>query len=548
MLDKQLQHQNRPSNFILTELAPSPVNLTNLQTALSSYNSPDASALLEGFTNGFSINYSGPRQPRECKNSASIRQNISLAQQKIDKEVSAGRIAGPFKNRPLVNLQVSPIALLPKKNGGFRLIHNLSSPRDKSINDFIDPKLCSVQYTSFDEAVHMIQDLGANCSLVKVDLKDAFRLLPVKLSDIELLGFKFLDHYYVDKCLPMGCSISCSHFERFSTFIEHYIKSQMSNGQLIHYLDDFLGGDGDKAGCQSLLSCIVDCLEWLSVPLAEDKTEGPSEILVFLGLELDSRNMLVRVPKDKIIEVVDKIERILAAPKTKLKTMQSLIGSLNFCCRAIVPGRPFCRRLINSICGLTKPYHHLRVNKGIRLDLAMWLEFFKHYNGVSMFHDRFWVSNEDEQLYSDSAAAKGFGIYFKGHWAYAEWPKNWHDDRITDDITTLELFPILVALHIWGQDLAKKKLKFMCDNKAVVDIINSMTSKSDNVMVILRRITVLCLRNNIVVKACHVPGSKNVLCDALSRLQVDKFRHLAPNADPEPQLVPDYLWGIFSKE
>lgn len=65
-----------------------------------------------------------------------------------------------------------------------------------------------------------------------------------------------------------------------------------------------------------------------------------------------------------------------------------------------------------------------------------------------MFHDRFWVLNVDEKLYTDSADGKGFGIYFIGHWTCAEWPQLWHLNGITADITTLELFPIYVSLCI----------------------------------------------------------------------------------------------------
>ena len=99
-----------------------------------------------------------------------------------------------------------------------------------------------------------------------------------------------------------------------------------------------------------------------------------------------------------------KIDEILLRAKCTLKQMQSLIGSLNFACRAIIPGRPFCRRLINSTCGLTKPHHHLSIFAGMRKDLKLWLRFFKDFNGVSVFHDRFWTSNEDLQLFTDSAA------------------------------------------------------------------------------------------------------------------------------------------------
>ena len=41
------------------------------------------------------------------------------------------------------------------------------------------------QFTSFDEAVHMVQDLGQNCLLFKIDIRSAFRLLPVAAITID---------------------------------------------------------------------------------------------------------------------------------------------------------------------------------------------------------------------------------------------------------------------------------------------------------------------------------------------------------------------------
>lgn len=71
--------------------------------------------------------------------------------EKIDEEISLGRIAGPFDVEPLFNLRFSPIGVVAKKDGGWRFIHHLSYPADFSVNDFIDPEACSVHYTSFDE-------------------------------------------------------------------------------------------------------------------------------------------------------------------------------------------------------------------------------------------------------------------------------------------------------------------------------------------------------------------------------------------------------------
>ena len=170
---------------------------------------------MDGFLNGFPLHYDGPRLATESKNLKSILNLSNIVEHKINKEIIAERVAGPFESRPLFHLRVSPIGLVPKKTKGeFRLIHHLSYPKGTSVNDFIDSSVSSVHYTSFDEAVHMIQAMGRGCYLFKVDLKHAFCLLPVKHGDFDQLGFKFNGQYFIDKALPFGCSISCSTFEK----------------------------------------------------------------------------------------------------------------------------------------------------------------------------------------------------------------------------------------------------------------------------------------------------------------------------------------------
>lgn len=538
------------SKIDLFSLAKTPINLSNLNKELEGYDSQKAAAISMGFTCGFPLHYSGIRSPLDSKNLKSALDQPSVVREKIQAEIEAGRVAGPFLFRPMPNLRISPIGLVPKKESNqFRLIHHLSYPHGESLNDFIDHQLCSVQYTSFDEAVHMVQDLGPGCLLGKSDIKSAFRLLPVSPLEFDQLGFMFDGKYFFDKAMPFGCSIACQTWELFATFLEFAIARQSSVGRLIHYLDDYLfGGKKGTNHCAFIMSIFHEKMALLGVPISEDKTVGPTTSLCFLGLDIDSVEMVVRIPASKIEEIVQKINNILSQKKCTLKQMQSLIGSLNFACRAVVPGRPFCRRLINAICGLTKPHHHLRITAGMKEDLKLWLEFFTHFNGISVFHDRYWVSNEDIQLFTDSAggANLGFGAYLAGKWTCCKWPQSWVFQGLTDDITFLEMFPLLVSVHIWGEDLKNKKIIFRSDNLASVHIVNSMTSRNDRVMVILRSLTLHCLRLNIAIKSKHVSGSSNQIADALSRFEFQRFRELAPDADQDPTPVPSHLWNIFS--
>ena len=109
------------------------------------------------------------------------------------------------------NLWVSPLGVMPKNNSiEYRLIHHLPYPEAESVNGDIPQELCSVYYTSFDEAVCMVHRCGIGAELAKCDIKSAFGILPVHPQDFDLLGFYFQGSYYINRALSMGCSVSCT--------------------------------------------------------------------------------------------------------------------------------------------------------------------------------------------------------------------------------------------------------------------------------------------------------------------------------------------------
>lgn len=144
----------------------------------------------------------------------------NIVAEKLQKKVSRGRIAGPVSLPPFSNLQCSPIGIVPKKEiNEFRLIHHLFYPDGASIDDFIPNELCSVSVTTVDDAIKQIKKLG-KLLIAKTDIASAFRIQPIHPDDRELSGIQFNGAFYYDRCLPMGCSISCSSFKTFSTALQ----------------------------------------------------------------------------------------------------------------------------------------------------------------------------------------------------------------------------------------------------------------------------------------------------------------------------------------
>ena len=109
--------------------------------------------------------------------------------QKIDKEISSGRVRGPFLTSPIEPFICSLLALVPKQEtGSFRFTHNLSYPPDESVNSGIDRADSQVVYDSMNTIVSLVRHFSTNALMAKTGVINAFRLLLIHGDDTCLLG------------------------------------------------------------------------------------------------------------------------------------------------------------------------------------------------------------------------------------------------------------------------------------------------------------------------------------------------------------------------
>ena len=254
------------------------------------------SGIREGFRIGFDRNHTCKRATGNMNSAISNPQPVA---EFLRTKTQAGRVVGPLRDNPLVHS--SCFGVIPKQGqpNKWRLILDLSSLQNWSVNDGISPELCSMKYASVDSAVERILQLGRNTQLAKIDIEHAYRNIPIHPSDRRLLGMMWDRELYIDTVLPFGLRSAPKIFSAIADAAE-WIALHTGVSSLLHYLDDFLTmGRAELRECADNLDLLIHTCHRLGLPLKWQKLEGPSTVIVFLGIVLDTQRLEMRVPEER---------------------------------------------------------------------------------------------------------------------------------------------------------------------------------------------------------------------------------------------------------
>ena len=244
--------------------------------------------VLNGLRNGFRLGFNpdSPKLKSVKANCPSALRHASVIDNYLAKEVSLGRVYGPTSIPPINNLQVNRFGVIPKKDGGWRLILDLSFPFGHSVNDGINKDEFTLTYSKVSDAISLIIKAGRGALMGKVDIK----------SDRHLLGMFWQGGYYLDLALPFGLRSAPAIFNSLADLFHWCLVNNWNVLDLLHYLDDcFTLGPPLSDICASRLKAIDQAAAEIGIPLSPDKCVGPTTCLIFLGIELDSVSMTARL-------------------------------------------------------------------------------------------------------------------------------------------------------------------------------------------------------------------------------------------------------------
>jgi hypothetical protein len=436
---------------------------------------------------GANIGFSGPEVIRASRNLSSALEQPEFMDEAVSSLCAKSQVHGPFNAPPLSPFCCSPLGSVTRKRNPNkrRLINHLSWPRGLSVNDGIPDSEAFISYDMFERAVEDLIRSGPGSLMAKLDLKEAFRHVPIRPKDWHHMGFSWRRQFYYCIVLTFGLRSAPYIFNLFSEAL-HWIIERHVPAHLRHFLDDFFLLFPPALGS----SLPTRAVEWvmalgqnLGLCFQDSKTEWPTTQIEFLGLELDSISMEARLPADKLSYLKDLLSSWSSKRGTSLRDVQELCGFLQFASQVIPRSRPFIRRIIDFSMKFDSPFQRLHVPSGVRADLRWWTMFSSPWNGVRVLTDQ----RDQISIYTDASGSKGLGGYSGRAWFSARVPRRFRGR----DIQFKEIAAILHAILCWGDTWQGRHIIFHCDNQAVVAWLSSGTCRSPHSMRLVRLIPMM---------------------------------------------------------
>lgn len=181
-------------------------------------------------------------------------------------------------------------------------------------------------------------------------------------------------------------------------------------------------------------------------------------------------------------------------------------------------GRSFLRRLIDALPKEDNPNFHVKLSSAAREDISWWQFALQYFNGTARFPDDIPVPSFAYATDATPSAAAGF---MANDWFYVGW-KSDYPEMLQKHITCQELFAVLLSVQRWGGLFSGRHIIVRSDNKATVAAINKSTSKSPDMMSVIRQMFWISVACDLRLTAQYIPGVDNVMADRLSRLSEPK--------------------------
>lgn len=491
-------------------------------TLLSNYPEPSLpDAVLGIIQHGARLGYDGPLRGQTRKGVANHymdEEALAAVREGVARAVNCGYSRVAQGGEATIE---SPIGAVSKRDGGFRMINDLSWPRDArdgvtttaSVNDGIQYPEGTLRYTTIDRLLSKIVDSDSDDLWVwKVDLKDAFRHLPVAMTDVPLLGFNLDGVSYVDLALNFGGRSSPFLFNLVAEAL-HWILD--NNGlEADHFLDDFFGVCRSAQGF-AILRFVNAVCNFLGLTVSRPKCLTGQRVEV-LGILIDTPLRRAWLTEAKLLRIRWTVRDLLAARSARLPAVERIAGLLHDACHVCRVGRAFTRSFYDWLAahGASRSGHKdIALSRDVLDDLRWWNNLLKSWPGVALLQP----PQGYQEIWTDASLTGLGGVLGSQLSPLARFSVAVPDEERGGNIMTLEASAVLHALQLWGERLEDLHVTAHIDNQAVAEALVRGRIRHRSTQRVIRHIFTLVHNHRISLSIRWVPSAENAAADALSR-------------------------------
>ncbi|XP_065902073.1 uncharacterized protein [Dysidea avara] len=292
------------------------------------------------------------------------REQQSVLQEEVSKLREKGAVHPVQQSEAHI---ISPIFVVPKSGGGWRLIIDL-----RYLNSHIVPPHFKM------EGLYMLPSIiSQGWFMVKLDLKDAYLTIPVAQESWNLLTFQAGPPHNLMQfqCLPFGLCTAPFTFSKVTKPATQFLRQLGIH--LIIYLDDLLLAAPTKDQLLVDLSTAIWLLTSLGFLINIPKSiTAPTCHLEFLGFIVDTDNMVISLPAHKLHCIQKKASHLLSLDRIPMRTLACFIGTLVATKPAVWTGPLHYRALQDMKIRSLRQHPHYQgsvsLSKEARVDLQWW--------------------------------------------------------------------------------------------------------------------------------------------------------------------------------
>ena len=527
-------------------------------------------SLLEDVTNdikvGADLKVEGPYEPTVNKNAPSAYEQGQWVTDEVATAVKKKIVAGPFKKHEVPkNATINSIQTAPKPNGKVRIIENMSAPKGKGVNAFIDKKHYPSEMGGMPEILVALNHCGRGAKFAKCDWNAAYKHIAVALGMLRYQWFMWLAMYFVELCLVFGNVSSVGIYDRLARLMWLIVATLLSYPRflIIQHLDDLcIVGRGDDGKVEQFYYKYLEVCEYVGVSLqethevSEDKAFAPSTVGSMLGVWFDTVAWRWWISEEKVLRYANDFKEMLDQTETTQRRIWESVGKVLYVSQLIPESRYHTSELLKLNNFSDDGEEIVKLTKKFKRQLRWWIPFVRLAGEGLPIPEPYTNVVPPAAVEADSDAAggslrgqPGCGIVMGDAWSVIRWPAYVNSSKKCicgskwrHKLSFLELVGHLLHISVFAVELVDKPAVTHIDNQGTVCVARKGRSMrcplTDCLVNTINHVAVSigCRAFVRKVRRCSTPQA--IAADALSKNDMVRFREMTPNAELVPRPVP----------